>query len=645
VAPAAAGKNDSNNTQGSMMKQELALLAALLLALIAAVPQVGSADDRQVSWETYNNTYSAQRFSPLKEINRANIGSLNEICELQLGPAAPFQAGPVVIGDTIFLTLRHITAAVGATDCAVKWYHSHEIDGRPVSQTSRGVAYYKQRIFRGTNDGFLLALDAATGKQLWSTKIKPWWIGEFLTAAPIAWNDLVFIGTGGGDFGIRGRIMAFNASTGEPVWNFYTIPIGNQPGADSWKRPGTAAVGGGGVWGSFTLQPSAPQSREAELFVSVANPSPDYAWSERPGDNLYTDSVVVLDANSGRLKWHFQATANDGLDYDLAAAPMVYGSSGGRKRLAAASKDGYLYVVDQASRQLIFKAPVTTVTGDPARRPTAEPALFCPGPAGGVLWNGPAFDAENKAIIVGAVDDCMTIRSGPAAFRPGEVFMGTSALPGGANAATGWITAVDSEDGRVLWKTHLDSPVVAAVTPTAGGVVFSGDSKGNFLTLDARTGDILRSLPTGGQMAGGVVSYAVDGKQYIAATSGNLSHASYGVAGKPKLIVMSLTREAVAPRITSLVVPLTAADLDRVGRGGKLYSQYCAGCHGTGGEGHSGPALRETAAAGEHPSVADAIKRPPGHIMPTLYPESLSQEDVVDVASFVETLRTGSQSR
>jgi len=604
-----------------------------LLTLAAVISCAhGSASDT-TSWLTYNNSYDSQRFSPLKHIDTSNVGSLNEICELQLGGPAPFQAGPVVIGDTLFLTLRHVTVAVNATDCTVRWSHAHEMAGKPVAQVNRGVAYHDGRVFRATNDGALLALDASSGKQQWIARVKRWGPGEFLSAAPIAWRNLVFIGTAGGDFGIRGRIIAFSASTGKQLWTFHTIPLGTEPGADSWKKPGSAAIGGGGVWSSFTLHPD-----KAELFVSVANPSPNFASGDRPGDNLYTDSVVVLDARTGKLKWHYQVTKNDGLDYDLAAAPMLYTSSRGHRRVAAASKNGYLYVIDRSSHELIFKTPVTTVTGDASRRPTAKPELFCPGPAGGVEWNGPAFDAAHGTIIVGSVDNCMQIKTGPAEYKPGELYLGTAVLLTGDEAASGWLTAIDSEDGHVVWKNHLSSPVVAAVTVTAGGLAFTGDSNGNFLALDSRTGEVLRSIQTGGQMAGGIVSYAVAGKQYVAAASGNLSDATYGVAGKPKLMILSLTKDDASPRISSLAIPPTPEDRDRIVRGATLFGQYCSACHGPSGEGRSGPALRGVSGQPGHPGVAEAIKRPPGRVMPTLYPDPLSQDDVLDVASYVGSL-------
>jgi alcohol dehydrogenase (cytochrome c) len=253
-----------------------------------------------------------------------------------------------------------------------------------VYSVNRGVCYLDGRIFRGTSDGRILALDARTGEQLWLIKAGDPLKGESFSSAPIAWKGLVFIGAAGGDWGIRGYVLALDAETGREKWRFYTIPMGSEPGADSWKLPETAAHRGAAMWTSYTLD-----TTTGEPFVPTGNPAPDYARD--PGANLYTDSLVVLDTMTGKLKWYHQFKSNDGLDYDFGVAPALYTSKHGNKLLAAGSKDGYLYGIDRATHGAVFKTPVTTIKNADAR-PTPAGVLVCPGPLGGVERNGPAVN-------------------------------------------------------------------------------------------------------------------------------------------------------------------------------------------------------------------------------------------------------------
>ena len=397
------------------------------------------------------------------------------------------------------------------------------------------MAYLDGRLFRGTNDGRIIALDAKTGRQLWKTVAADPKLAYYLSAAPIAWNGLVFMGTAGSDAGIRGRMMAFDAATGKEVWRFNTIPGPGDVGYDTWKNGVSAETGGGGMWTSFTLDVKA-----GELFVPVGNPGPDYNIAYRPGDNLFTNSVVVLDASTGRLKWWYQATPHDGFDYDLAAAPMLYRDSRGNERVALGSKDGYVYVLDRRTHKLLFKTPVTTINNSGA--PTPQPTVACPGTLGGVEWNGTALDAARKSIIVGAIDWCSEFWSADAKYVPGESF------PGGGKKQVGkpngWITALNSETGQVQWKYEAGAPVVAGITPTAGGIVFSGDLGGMFVALDSDTGKPLLKVSTGGAIAGGVITYSLGGKQYVATTSGNISRSSQVLGplnlGAPSIVIMAL---------------------------------------------------------------------------------------------------------
>ena len=389
------------------------------------------------------------------------------------------------------------------------------------------------RVFRGTGDARLLALDAATGKLLWKDVIGATRLGESATAAPLAAGGTVYMGIGGSELGARGRVMAYDAQTGRELWRFDTVPDGSARRVpDTWKRPKSAKTGGGGVWGAMTLDVTT-----GELFVPVGNPWPDLDRAYRPGSNLFTDSMVVLDARTGALKWWYQVSPEDWQDLDLAAAPVLYRDAEVRDVLAFGGKDGHVRAIDRDTHQLMFSTPVTTF--ETARAgPTPEGVRICPGYAGGVEWNGPALDRLNNTLITGAVDACFIVKSGKTKYSPNEASFGGTVAPDGP--VTGWVTALDSETGDVRWRYHAEKPVIAGVTPTAGGVTFTGDLAGNFLVFNSKTGELIHKAATGGALAGGVVTYEAAGRQYVAFASGNVSRTAFGALGLPSVVILSL---------------------------------------------------------------------------------------------------------
>jgi alcohol dehydrogenase (cytochrome c) len=593
-----------------------------------------------VSWRGYNDTREGQRFSALDQIDTRNVTRLGEVCELRLGEEGPFQMGPVVIGDTMFITTSRTTVAMNATTCAVRWRHVDQSDEQDPIAVNRGVAYLDGRLFRGMPGGRVAAFEASTGKVLWDVKAGDPSIAEFLSSAPVAWKGTVYIGTAGGDWGIRGRVMAYDAATGREKWRFHTIPMGAERGAASWHVPATAERGGGGLWTSYTLD-----TLTGELFVPVGNPSPDFLPHVRPGDNLFTNSLVVLDAASGALKWWFQATPHDGFDWDLSAPPMLYTSSRGALRVALGSKDGFVYVLDRKSHDLVYKTAVTTIL-NADKAPTREGILACPGALGGVEWNGPALDPVTRTMYVGAVDWCTTYVRGEAKYKPGDIFMGTASSQAGADSALGWVVALEGDGGAVRWKFHTPSPVVAGLTPTAGNLLFTGDLAGNFYALDRTNGKVLLNTNVGGAIAGGVVTYSVAGTQYVATTAGNVSRMTFKTTGSPRIVVMALdggkrsvTRVALPP-----VQPVGNAEGPTVeagsttAHGQQLFLQYCTGCHGSRGEGASGPSLTGAKGPKDLEAIVAFVKNPASP-MPKLYPQPLAEADVRAVAEYVRVLQ------
>ena len=615
------------------MKVRGTILHSTVIAAMLLASGIGTAaGPPDTNWMSYNGTVNGQRYSSLDQINGQNVALLAEVCRLKVDDSGTFQAGLIQIDGTLYMTNSHDTLAVDATNCTVRWRSIYKPEQEDVFQVNRGVAFANGRLFRGTPDARLLAIDAATGKTLWQQQIGDPAVGEFLSSAPVIWQGLLIAGTAGSDWGIRGRIMAYEQESGREVWRFYTIPRGKEVGADTWKNPETARYGGGGSWTTYTLDMAS-----GEVFAPVGNPAPDFVASHRPGANLFTDSMVVLDARTGAIKWWHQMAPNDGLDLDLAAAPMLYWNGKGHPMVVMGSKDGYLYGIDRETHKRVFATPITTIK-KPERSPDARGVYTCPGPVGGVEWNGPAYDQLTKQIIVGSVDWCATIMSDEVEFQPGQLML--AGKWEWDKAKTGWVIAVDPNSGAVKWKYHADSPVVAGITPTAGGVTFTGDMGGNFLAFESATGKVLLKTQTGGALAGGVITYALGGKQYVAITSGNVSRLSFGDNGKPTLIIYALaagrqpTATAPTPQAAAPAGVVIAALSPDVGRGQELYGKNCAACHGNKGEGVSGPALKGVRSKLDFAGTVKWIENP-SEKMPRLYPSTLDAQAVADIAAYV----------
>jgi PQQ-dependent dehydrogenase (methanol/ethanol family) len=525
------------------MNRFAAAMAGALVALAASQPAIAADDDNPLNvpadqnatiWPGYNNDYAGQRYSTLNTITTQNVAGLKEVCRIQLSEGGSLQSGPILVNGVLYVTTGLDTFAIEPATCKQIWKHSHKPTATIPMVVNRGVAYSDGLVIRGTPDGHLIALDAKTGAPAWDTTIADAAYGEFASAAPIAWQGVVYMGVAGSDWGVRGRVVAIEARTGREVWRFDTIPTGNEVGANTWKDKRSAEHGGGGIWTTFSLD-----MRTNELFVSVGNPSMDFRADLRPGDNLFTNSLVVLNAQTGALKWWYQAIKNDPWDYDLAAAAVLYESKGDHgARAAVAGKDGYLHVIDRFTRRLLFKVSTTTQFKE-AKAPTPKGVKTCPGLIGGSEWNGPAYDVALHQLVVGAVDWCFIESSTKPDYVRGQLAYGGQAKPA-TDKGTGWVTAFDADTGTVKWKHHMDAPVVAGVTPTGGGVTFTGDTGGTLVALDSKTGKVLFSKAMDGAFGGGIITYAADGKQYVAGVTGNISRLTFGGNGNPSLVVWGL---------------------------------------------------------------------------------------------------------
>jgi alcohol dehydrogenase (cytochrome c) len=498
-------------------------------------------------WPSYNRTLAGDRFSPLNEINRSNVGTLQQICTYTLPEVAALQAGPVVVDASMYFSTDTITYAIDAGNCAERWKRARHVStagGGPA--VNRGVAYLDGRVFRGTSDAHVLALDARDGHTVWDVTLDVAGPGVQVPMAPIAWHGMVFIGNAGGDrVGVIGHVYALDAADGHVVWKFDVVPASG-PARETWGRGAAAAypISGGAFWTSFTLD-----EPRGVLFVSSGNPAPDFDAAMRDGDNLYANSVIAIEAATGRMLGYNQLVKHDFHDWDVDSPSPVVTTRAGRTVLASANKDGLLSVLDRSrldDMRVIYQVPTTTRENVDVPLSRDRPTRFCPGILGGVEWNGAAFDPARNTFFVGANDWCTTVqlqRDTTAVPRLGAGWFGAAA--GGqrqdsAGLAKGWLTAYDAENGQVRWKFAAPRPVLAGVTPTASGLVFTADLGGTVYAFDSEDGRVRWQTSAGQSIGGGVVSYLAGGRQRIGVASGMRSPIWPGGSQSSRITVFGL---------------------------------------------------------------------------------------------------------
>ena len=483
-------------------------------------------------WLTYNRTLAGERYSPLAQITPRKARQLQVHCLLQLGELGSFETSPLAYQGTLYLTTVHKVFAVDGSTCAVKWSYNYVPPDPEHLPGNRGLALYRGKLYRGTADGHLFALDAANGKLLWDVRVADSAKGYEITGAPVAYDGKVFTGDAGADTGIRGRLYAFDADTGASVWTFDIIPAAGQPGADSWGPASSLEHGGGATWSSMAIDPAT-----ASVLAPTGNPAPDFNDAARPGPNLYTNSVVALDLHTGQLQWYVQQVPHDVHDWDTAAAPALFDQAG-RHLMAVASKNGLLYVYDRDSHQTLQQLPFTTRENVEAPLRAGESVHVCPGALG--QYNGAAWSPSTQLLYLGAADRCNVLQVAEPKYIPGGVYFGGRFIIDPPAQQSGWIRAFDPAGGREVWRVHRKDVVLAAVTPTAGGLLLTGDSGGELLALDAHSGELLYHFQTGGPVAGGITSYEAGGHQYIAVPSGSSSRDSASATGAATLVVFGV---------------------------------------------------------------------------------------------------------
>jgi alcohol dehydrogenase (cytochrome c) len=486
-------------------------------------------------WLTYSGDYTGQRFSPLTQITPANVGQLAAQWTFQTGVNNKFEASPIVIDGTLYITgaLNHAWAIDGRTGKQIWRYQRALPQGLKVccGLVNRGFAVLGDRLFMVTLDAHVVALEMKTGKVIYDIEMAAVKDGFAATGAPLVVKDKVIVGVAGGEFANRGFIDAYDAKTGARAWRFYTIPAPGEPGSETWQGD-IWQRGGGPTWLTGTYDPALNL-----LYWGTGNPSPDWDGTVRPGDNLYTGSLVALDADTGTLKWHYQYTPHDTHDWDANEIPVLADlmiRDRPRKVVIMANRNGFFYVNDRVTGEFLLGKPFVNTTwakeigsdGRPRVLPDTDPTpagtVACPDWYGGTNFMSPSYDPGRKLFFVTVRETCARFISRP---TPATSGLGDRTLGGTVQMVNdpkryGALRAIDPVTAERKWEIVYNDAGWAGVLATAGGVVFSGDHEGNFFAAESATGRKLLTFQTGAAIYAPPTSYAIDGRQYVVMPSG-----------------------------------------------------------------------------------------------------------------------------
>ena len=505
----------------------------------------------QGDWTTYGGNDWNQRYSTLKQITTGNVGQLTvrKIFQTGIDRLGSFENTPIVQNGVMYVTTPYNTAmAYDLNTNKELWRYTHKL-GTTIfccGPNNRGVAIHGgAHVYMGTLDARLVALDAKTGAVLWDKEVADPTFGYSITHAPLVVGDNIIVGVSGGEYGIRGHVTAYNAGSGEQVWRWYSIPapkgdptydekapngwtgtwatkaeeadlhrdIAKEKAdsakfADSWQR------GGGGVW----MTPAYDKASNT-IYVAVGNPSPDLDGSVRPGDNLYTDGVVAIDATSGKTKWYYQTVPHDIWDLDAVSPPVVT-KLGGKTVVVHAGKTGWIYVLDAATGKLVRKSTNFVPHENMFALPTPEGTRMLPGANGGAEWSPIAIDPTLDYAFVAALHQPMHYKVHNAPWEKGRLWLGSAfvAIPG--EEQYGLFSAVDLKTGKIAWQNKVPQPMMGGSLSTAGGLTFTGEGNGNFNAYNSKSGKLLWQFNAGAGCNSAPMSFTHGGEQFIAVACG-----------------------------------------------------------------------------------------------------------------------------
>jgi alcohol dehydrogenase (cytochrome c) len=534
--------------RASFLPFAVVLTACSLGAQVSSERLLHTTDEPQ-NWLTYSGSYASQRYSLLHQVDAANVKNLELKWVFQAQSLQKFETTPLVVDGIMYLTQppNDVVALDAKTGRAFWVYHyAPSPAARPCCGiVNRGLAILDDSLFMATVDAHLVAIDAKDGHALWNVKLAEASAGYAMTLAPLVVKDKVIVGVAGGEFGVRGFVAAFEVRTGEQAWRFDTIPKPDESGHDSWRgkdwEHGSAAV-----WLTGSYDPDLNLT-----YWGTGNPGPDFNPGQRPGDNLYSDSVLALDADTGKLKWYFQFTPHDPYDYDSVQIPVLVDANwnGSPRRLMLwGNRNGFFYVLDRVTGKFLAGHPFVKVNwarsldanGRPVATPQPPGAPTYPGIQGGTNWYSPSYSPRTGLFYVSTWEEYATIFTGVNAdYREGTRYTGganTSPIPGAENPVgarqgpintytealgRGAVVALDPETGNRKWNFDMHDVNTSGILTTASDLLFVGGREGYFQALDARTGALLWKENLGGEIIAGPMTYQVDGKQYIAIASGN----------------------------------------------------------------------------------------------------------------------------
>jgi len=517
----------------------LAILLSLLFAHNRVLAQVSyqrilRADTEPANWLTYAGNYQSHRYSQLNQINRQTVAQLKTAWVYQIRQAGIIETSPIVVDGVMYMTEPPSTVtAIDVRSGRALWSWSPNIPrdviiiGSP--PVNRGVAVLDDTVFVGTVHGHVTALDAISGAVRWDVVVEDNKKGYYLTLAPLALDGKIIVGVSGAETGIRGFIDAYDAKTGRRLWRTFAVPGPGEPGLETWGKE-SWKTGGGSTWLTGSYDPELNL-----LYWATGNPAPDWNDDERPGDNLYTCSVLALDPTDGKMKWHFQFTPHDVHDWDANETLVLFDAPiNGRQRklITQANRNGFYYVLDRATGEFLTGTPYAKQTwadgldgkGRPIVRkgndPSVEGTLVFPNIQGAANWYSPSYSPQTKLFYQAAREMGTVYYKGEADYAPGTAFTGGGGRAVNGDEAWGAIRALEATTGKMKWEFKLISPGWTNLLSTAGGLVFGGTEEGNFFALDAENGKPLWDVQLGGAVRGIPISFAVDGKQYVAVSAG-----------------------------------------------------------------------------------------------------------------------------
>lgn len=512
------------------------------------------------NWLMYRGTYDAQGYSTLDQINAENVDKLKMVWSFSTGLREGHQAPPIVNNEYMYITTpQNHLLALNARTGELLWRYQRYLpdDLQQFHPTNRGVALYENLVFMATVDAYLVALDAVTGELVWEVPVEDYYAGYYMTLAPLVADGKVMVGVSGGEMGIRGFVAAYDPMTGEELWKRYTIPAPGEPGSESW--PGdTWKTGGVPVWITGSYDPELNMT-----YWGTGNGGP-WMGDVRPGDNLYSTSVIAIDATNGEITAHHQYHWNDSWDWDEVSTPMLidYQRDGETvKGIVHAGRNGYLWFLNRTADSIGFEdatpyvfqevfTSIDPVTGRPeydmSKKPgTGKPADFCPSLWGGKDWPPEAFNPELRLLFIPANENlCSTVEGEEAEYSPGRAYMGRAESENGGffiregAEHIGELQAWNVDTGKRVWTSTFESQNWGPVLATAGNLVFMGGTNDRkFRAFDARTGEVLWEQPTNSGVIGVPVTYRIDGVQYVAVLSG------WGVDAQREQNLINMVRE------------------------------------------------------------------------------------------------------